>query len=64
MSTELVESTFYATAFWGGKERGQCCQITDETGHYVQLTVEEMNELIGAWQAYIGSKSKKENENV
>jgi hypothetical protein len=53
MSTELVESTFYATAFYGGDKRGLCCQITDKNGVYVQLTAAEMKDLIYYWELYI-----------
>jgi hypothetical protein len=51
MSTELVESTFFAVAFYGGESRGLCCQITKDD-KYIQLTSQEMKELVIAWMEY------------
>ena len=46
MSTELLEGEVSLTRFYGGHKRGQCYQVTEQNGRYVQLTIPQLNAIL------------------
>jgi hypothetical protein len=53
--TNYLEAKLFLTAFNGGKERGQCVQVTPQS-EYVQLDKDGVKDLINTLQEWVDEK--------